>query len=85
MKIDEQNGNRFWQDTIEMEIKTLLDLDCFEFLSAGHHTTIGDGWQSTTLHMVFDVKQYLQRKCRLIAGGHLVDMMNIQVYLSTVK
>ena len=68
-----------------MEIKALLDLDCFYFFSAGHQTTLGDGWQRTTLHMVFDAKQSLQRKCRLVAGGHLVDMMDIQVYLSTVK
>ena len=35
--------------------------------------------------MVFDMKQSLQRKCRLVARGHLVDMMDIQVYSSTVK
>ena len=68
-----------------MEINALLDLECFEFFSDGHHTTLGYGWQRTTLHMVFDVKKSLQRKCRRVAGGHLVDMMNIQVYLSTVK
>ena len=68
-----------------MEIKALLDLDYFEFFSAGNHTTLGDGWQRTTHHMVFDMKQSLKRKCRLVAGGHLVYMIDIQVYLSTVK
>ena len=57
----------------------------FEFHPAGHHKTLGSGWQKTTLHMVFDVKQFRQRKSRLVAGGHLVDMMDIQVYSSTVK
>ena len=84
-KIDAANGNTFWQDAFEKEVKALLDLDCFEFHPAGHHQTLGDGWQRTTLHMVFDVKQSLQRKCRLVAGGHLVDMLDIQVYSSTVK
>ena len=85
MKLDEKNCNRFWQDDIETDIKALLGLDYFEFFSAGYHATLGDGWQRTTLHMLFDVKQSLKRKCRLVAGGHLVDMMDIQVYLSTVK
>ena len=35
--------------------------------------------------MVYDVKQDLTRKARLVAGGHLVDMMDIQVYSSTVN
>ena len=85
MKFDKQNGNTFWQDAIDKEIKALLDMDCFEFFPAGHHTTLGDEWQRTTLHMVFDVKQSLQRKCRLVAGGHLIDMLDIQVYSSTVR
>ena len=85
VKLYEQNANRFWKDAIEMEIRALLDLDCFKFFSAGHHTTLGDGCQRTTLHMVFDVKQYLQRKCCLVSGGHLLDIMDIQVYSSTVK
>ena len=60
-KLDMQNGNTFWHDAIDKEIKALLDMDYFEFFPAGHHTTLGDKWQSTTLHMVFDVKQSLQR------------------------
>ena len=35
--------------------------------------------------MVFDVKQDLTRKGRLVAGGHLLDLFDIQVYSSTVK
>jgi len=35
--------------------------------------------------MIFDVKQDLTRKARLVVGGHLVDTMNIQVFSSTVK
>ena len=84
-KIDKANGDTMWQDAFEKEVKALLDMDCFEFHPAGHHHNLGDGWQKSTLHMVFDVKQSLQRKCRLVAGGHLVDMLDIQVYSSTVK
>ena len=35
--------------------------------------------------MVFDLKQSLQSKCFLVSRRHLVDMMDIQVYSSTVN
>ena len=83
-ELDVKNGNNFWKEAFEKEVKALLDLDCFEFHPAGYHQSLDKTWQRTTLHMVFDVKQDLRRKCRLVAGGHLVDMMDIQVYSSTV-
>jgi len=84
-QFDAANGNTYWQDAMDKEVKALMDLDCFEVKPAGHSSTLDNTWQKTTLHMVFDVKQSLDRKCRLVAGGHLVDMMDIQVYSSTVK
>ena len=39
-KLDMQNGNTFWHDAIDKEIKELLDMDCFEFFPARHHTTL---------------------------------------------
>ena len=59
-----------------------MDLEFFEFFHAGHHLKLGRGWKGKTLHMVFDVKQDLTQKFRLVTGGHLVDMMDIQVYSS---
>ena len=35
--------------------------------------------------MIFDVKQDLRHKARLVAGGHLVDALNLNIYSSTVK
>ena len=84
-KIDAGNGDQLWQAAIDKELKSLLDLDCFEFKPAGFQNQLDESWQKTTLHCVFDVKHDLTRKCRLVAGGHLVDMMDIQVYSSTVK
>ena len=65
---------------MEKEVGALLELDCF-------YKDLDDTWQRTTLHMVFDVKQSVDRKAWLVAagGGHLVDILDIQVYLSTVK
>ena len=85
LEIDKANGNTFWEDSLEKEIKSLLDLDCFEFQPFGYHEKLDDSWQKTTLHCIFDVKQDLTRKCRLVAGGHLVDVTDVQVYSSTVK
>ena len=42
-------------------------------------------YQRTTLHMVFDVKQDLRRKARLVAGGHLLDLVDTPTYSSTVE
>ena len=85
IRIDKTNGNTYWQDAMDKEVEALLELDCFEFKPAAHHEKLDDTWQRTTLHMVFDVKQSLARKARLVAGGHLIDMLDIQVYSSTVK
>ena len=85
MQLDEKNSNIFCKDAIDKEIKALLQMDCFEFHPAGYHMTLIEGWQRTTLHMVFGVKQSLQLKFSMVAGGHLVDMLDIQVYSSTVK
>ena len=85
-RIDAENNNTFWQDAYVKEVKALLDLDCFEFHPAGYHEDLGSEWQRISFHMIFDhVKQDLTRKCRLVAEGHLVDMLDIQVYSSTVK
>ena len=85
-RIDAANNNTFcWQDAYVKEVKALLDLDCFEFHPAEYHEGLGSEWQRTSPHMIFDVKQDLTRKCRLVAGGHLVDMLDIQVYLSVFK
>eukprot|EP00957_Ditylum_brightwellii_P040633 3075476-Ditylum_brightwellii.AAC.1 len=35
--------------------------------------------------MVFDIKQDLHRKARLVAGGNLVELLDIKVYSSAVK
>ena len=61
-------------------MKALMGLDCFEFHKNGHNEKLDGSWQRTTLHMIFDVKQDLTTKARLVAGGHLVDIMNIKCF-----
>jgi hypothetical protein len=67
------NGDSYWADATKAEMKDLFDLEA------------GPVFQATTLTIIFDVKQDLQRKARLVTGGHLVDPMDHSVYSSTVK
>jgi Reverse transcriptase (RNA-dependent DNA polymerase) len=83
IELDTKNGNSFWSDAIKVEIGGLIKLDCFEFKPKTF--TCGADYQKTTLHMIFDVKHDLRRKARLVAGGHLVDAFDIDIYSSTVK
>ena len=83
INLDEDNGDSFWTDATKLENDTLLKLKCFEFKEKGFEP--GAGWQPTKLHIVYDVKQDPRRKARLVAGGHLVDMLDNQVHASTVK
>lgn len=82
-RLDEQNQNTLWADAIKKEVQALVDLDCFEFREKGYIPD--DSYQKTRLHLVFEVKQDLRRKARLVAGGHLVDALDNQTYSSVVK
>ena len=83
IKLDGKNGNTYWQDAMKKEVDALVQLDCFRFEKSGYKP--GKEYQSTILFMVFDVKQDLRRKARLVAGGHLIDPLDHEVYSSTVK
>ena len=81
--LDEKNEDTYWQDAMKKEVDALVELDCFSFKEKGFNP--GEEYQPTILFMVFDVKQDLRRKARLVAGGHLVDPLEHEVYSSTVK
>ena len=82
-ELDRLNGNNSWHEAIRAEIDSLITLECFEFHDAGYNP--GKKYQWTSLTVIFDVKQDLRRKARLVAGGHLVDSLDNNVYSSTVK
>jgi hypothetical protein len=73
-KLDIANGNTAWEDALKSEMKDLFNLECFDIKSFGF--TPGDDYQKTTLTIIYDVKQDLRRKARLVAGGHLVDPLD---------
>eukprot|EP00957_Ditylum_brightwellii_P094735 7214569-Ditylum_brightwellii.AAC.1 len=72
-----------WKDAMAKEVHALQDMDCFEFREQGNKP--GVDFQKTMLCMVFDCKQDERRKARLIVGGHLIVLLDHNIYSSTVK
>ena len=63
---DEENGNTFWQDAIDLEINTILP--GFDFPEDGKPPP---GYSKSSGHLVFDVKMDFTRKARWVKDGHL--------------
>jgi hypothetical protein len=82
-KLDITNGNTAWEDLLKSEMKDLFNLECFDIKSIGYFP--GGDYQGITLTIIYDVKQDLRQKARLVAGGHLIDPLDHSVYSSTVK
>ena len=61
------NGNTYWADTINLELGQLLDYKCFK--SLGKNVAAPQGYQEIPVRIVFDMKQTLKRKARLVARG----------------
>ena len=83
VQLDKENGNTAWEEAIKKEISALVELECFDFKKAGFNP--GPNYQYAPLRMIFAVKQDLRRKARLVIGGHLVDVLDNNLYSSTVK
>jgi hypothetical protein len=83
-ELDAINNDTKWQEAIDLEINSLIDLECFEF--KGNNFQPGDGYQMTRLNLIFDVKHDGRRKARLVALGNLMSVpTDVQIYASQVK
>ena len=82
MELDAKNGNTFWQDAVGKEMKQLEEYHTFHDLGKNGKPPLG--YQQITVHLVFDVKATLQRKARLVAGGHLTEPPRESVYSGVV-
>ena len=65
--LDEINGNTYWADAMDLELSQLKEYAAYR--SLGLHARVPDGYQQINVRMVFDVKQSLKRKARLVARG----------------
>ena len=64
LEIDRETGTDFWQKAIEKEMKNIRA--AYEYSEDGK---IPVGYKEIPLHMVFDIKMNLERKCRIVAGA----------------
>ena len=65
-RLDAKNGNRFWQDAIDKEMRN--NAIAFEILEPGENIPVG--WTQQSGHLVLDVKMDLTRKARWVLDGH---------------
>ena len=73
IRLDAENRNTYWKDAMNLEIKALNDMRCFEYRAK--HDKPDDNYQFIQLHMVFDAKQDHCRKACLVAGGRLINLL----------
>ena len=86
LKLDEQNGDTQWQEAIKKEIDALMEMNTFKILSYEETKSFNrEGFQYAPLRMIFDVKQDLRRKARLVLGGHVIDASGHDTYASNMK
>jgi hypothetical protein len=81
--LDKINGNTMWKDACQKEIDLLQEYKCFK--DAGKHTPTPNGYQRIKLIWVFDVKQDLRRRARLVAGGHMTEPIKESSYSGVVS
>ena len=63
---DQENGNTFWQDAIDLEMNTIMP--DFDFPDDGKPPP---GYSKSSGHLIFDVKMDFTRKARWVKDGHL--------------
>jgi hypothetical protein len=85
LKVDEANGNTLWAEAIRREIKALWEMGTFELIDKAQLQAKQGSFQYAPLRMIYDVKQDLRRKARLVIGGHVIDSSGTEVYASNMK
>jgi hypothetical protein len=57
------------------------------FINKGHHTKVSppNGFKKIRVHLVFDIKHDGRHKARLVADGHLTDILLDSVYSGVVS
>ncbi len=68
LELDKRNGNTFWADAIDMEMKDVCI--AFKVLLDGQSVPID--YRMIPCHMMFDIKiEDFWQKARLVASGHI--------------
>ncbi len=90
LRLDEENGNTFWYDSIQKEmanVRIAFEVDNDVTPEQARTNKFYVGFQEIKLHMVFVIKMdgKFTRKARLVAGGHTTDPPAAITYSSVVS
>ena len=83
MRLDGESGTTRWQDAINKEVDALIEQDCFDFKTPNFKPATD--YQFCMLHFVYDIKQDLRYKARLVCNGKLVDAGDLSTRATVVK
>ena len=83
VRLDGEAGNRRWQEAIEQEVNALIKYDCFDFKTPNYKPSAE--YQYCRLHFVYDIKQDLRYKARLVCNGSLRDPRGMSTRANVVK
>jgi hypothetical protein len=83
VQLDVSNGNTLWQTAVQIELAALIDHGCFEFKSKDYKPS--SEYQFAPLRLVFELKQDLRRKARLVIQGFKVDPRDLSTRSTVVK
>jgi hypothetical protein len=81
--METNNCNQLWQEAIKTELKEHTDYQTFIVLDSGEN--IPTGYQKIPYRMVFDVKDDLRHKARLVAGGNWTLNDKEDIYSGVVR
>jgi hypothetical protein len=76
--LDAMNGDTLWAEAIQREMGQIKDFKTCH--SIGLDAKTPQGYQRIPVHLVFDVKEDLKRKARMVAGGHMTKPLKESVY-----
>jgi hypothetical protein len=82
MRLDERNGNKRWQEAIDLELSQIDEYETFEDKGKSPPPA---GYKKIRVHLVFDVKPSGKHKARLVADGHLTEVPLESVYSGVVS
>ena len=89
IQLDDENGNTFWYESIQKEMKNVriaFDVDHETSVEQARSNKHYVGFQEIKCHMVFVIKMdgKFTRKARLVAGGHTTNTPASLTYSSVV-
>src|SRR5687768_10862260 len=70
--LDIKNKNTKWADAVAKEMSSLDCLSVFRYELPSKQYKKSEGWQYAPMHMIFDIKQDLRHKARLVVGGNMI-------------